>query len=34
MTDPLVVDYIVSELFKSLVSLFHSFSKRKKNFAV
>ena len=34
MIDPLVVDYIVSELFKSLFSLFHSLSKLKKNFAV
>lgn len=31
MTDPLVVGYIVSALFKSLFSLFHSFSKCKKN---
>lgn len=30
MTDPLVVGYIVSALFKSLFSLFHSFSKCKK----
>ena len=34
MTDPLEVDFIVFELFKSLFSLFYFLSELKKNFVV